>query len=129
MVALVNERYDSKEKRVHVERVIRLLERYINNIKVEYVKTEFSRSLFLGFDKFGGQGDWSEFKTNYEYSDKMFLNEMFSKYGYLHFYDLLVVIYHRQYKKILPEILISLHTSLKKTVNPRINVLVIWKNN
>ena len=74
----------------------------------------FDNPLFLGFDKFGGRGDWSEFKTNYEYSDKMFLNEMFSKYGYLHFYDLLVVIYHLQYKKLLPEILISLHVSLKK---------------
>lgn len=114
LTAFYFDSYDSKEKRVHVEHVIRLLERYINNIQVEYVKTELSRALFLGFDKFGGRGDWSEFKTNYEYSDKVFLNEMFSKYGHLHFYDLLVVIYHLQYKKLLPEILISLHTSFKK---------------
>ena len=114
LTAFYFDSYDSKAKRVHVESVIRLLEKYINNIKVKYVKTELSRALFLGFDKFGGRGDWSEFKTNYEYSDKVFLNEMFSKYGYLHFYDLLVVIYHLQYKKLLPEILISLHASFKK---------------
>ena len=89
-------------------------EGYINNIKVEYVKTKLSKVLFLGFNKFGGRGDWSKFKTNYDYSDKVFLNEMFSKYGHLNFYDLLVVIYHLQYKELLPEILISLHSSFKK---------------
>ena len=105
---------NSKENRVHVERVIRLLEKYINNIKVEYVKTELSRALFLGFDKLGALGDWSKLETNYEYADKVFLNEVFSKYGHLHFYDLLEAIYHLQYKKLLPEILISLHISFKK---------------
>lgn len=106
--------YDSKEKRQHVENVIRMLEKHINNISGEYVKIELSRALFLGFDKFGGHGDWSKYKTNYEYADKVFLNEMFSKYGYLHFYDLLVVIHHLQYKKLLPEILISIYSSFKK---------------
>ena len=105
--------YDSKDKRAHVENVIRLLEKHINIINVEYVKTELSRALFLGSDRFGDRGDY-KFKTNYDYSDKVFLNEIFSKYGHLHFYDLLVVMYHLQYKELLPEILISLHTSFKK---------------
>ena len=39
---------------------------------------------------------------------------MFAKYGYLHFYDLLVVISHLQYKKLLPELLNSLNVSFEK---------------
>ena len=114
LTAFYFDSYDSKEKRIHVEHVIRLLENHINNIGVEYVKVELSRALILGFDRFGAPGDWNKFKTNYDYLDKMFLNEIFSKYGHLHFYDLLIVIYHLQYKKLLPEILISIHISFEK---------------
>lgn len=106
--------YDSKEKRRHIENVIRLMEKYINNIPIEYIKYELSKALFLGFSRYGGIGDWSNLKTIYTYSDKVFLNDIFSKYGNLHFYDLLVVIDHLQYKKLLPEILIGIYNSFNK---------------
>ena len=106
--------YKNKEQRKHIENVINLMEMYINNISVEWVKKELSKALILGFSRFGGSGDWSKYKTSYDYSDKMFLNDIFSKYGYLHFNDLLAVIYHLQYNKLLPEILISINNSFKK---------------
>ncbi len=106
--------YDSKENRKHVEKVIRLMEKYINQIPIEWIKNELIRALFLGFDKFGTRSDWSMSNANYGYSDKMFLNDIFSKYGHIHFSELLVVIQHLQYKKLLPEILISIHKSFEK---------------
>lgn len=108
--------YARKDHRKHVENVIRLMEKYINDISVEWIKKELTIALFLGFSRFGGNADWSKYKTNYEYHDKNFLNEMFSKYGYLHFNDLLNVVCHLQYEKLLPEILISIYNSLKKYI-------------
>lgn len=121
MTAFYFDAYDSKKRRKHIEVVIRVLEKYINNIPIKYVKDELSKALFLGFSKFNGNGDWSKYKTNYDYSDKAFLNDIFSKYGYLHFWDLLVVIHQLQYKKLLPEILISIYNSFKKLVELRGN--------
>lgn len=108
--------YSQKEQRKHVEKVIHLMEEYINTIQVEWVKYELTKALVLGFGGFQVNGDWSKFNTGYDYNDKMFLNEIFSKYGYLHFYDLLDVINHLQYKYLLPEILISICSSFEKYV-------------
>ena len=116
MTAFYFDSYDSKEKRKHVENVIRLMEKYINDVPVNFVKNKLTKALILGFGRFGGSGDWSKYKTNYTYSDKVFLNEIFSKYGYIHFYDLLAVINHLQYSKLLPEILIAIHCSFEKYV-------------
>ncbi len=121
MTAFYFDSYDSKDKRKHVENVIHLMEKYINAIPFEFVKNELTKALILAFGRFGGAGDWSKCKTNYAYSDKAFLNEIFSKYGYLHFYDLLSVINHLQYKKLLPEILIAIHYSFKKYVRLKKN--------
>ena len=70
------------------------MEKYVNSISVEWIRKEFSKALFLGFGRFGENGDWSKVKTSYDYSDKAFSNEMFSKNGHLYFYDMLVVIHH-----------------------------------
>lgn len=116
LTAIYFDAFDSKEKRKQVENCISQMEIYINLISEEKIRNELSKALILGFSRYGGGGDWSKFKTKYEYSDKAFLNKMFSKYGYLHFYDLLVVISHLQYKKLLPELLNSLNVSFKKYV-------------
>ncbi len=116
LTAFYFDSFDSKEKRKHVENCIFLMEKYINLISNESIRNELSKALILGFPRYGWSGDWSKFKTNYEYSNKAFLNKMFSKYGYLHFYDLLVVISHLQYRKLLPELLGSLYVSFEKYV-------------
>ena len=109
--------YVDREQRNHVENVIRSMERYINNISVEWVKNDLSKALFLGFSRFTRVIDRSKCITSYNYLDKAFLNDIFSKYGYLHFNDLLIVINYLQYKKLLPEILISIYSSFKKYIN------------
>lgn len=106
--------YDDREKRDFIEEVLGKLELKIAAIPVERVRQKLSSALILCLDSAGYGTDWSKFKTDYLYSDKMFLNEMFSKYGYLNFNDLINTICKLQYKKLLPEILLSINISFKK---------------
>lgn len=58
--------------------------------------------------------DWNELHTEYSYKDKMFLNEIWSKYGWLHFKNLLYVINQMHITELLPEIILPLNESLRK---------------
>ena len=58
--------------------------------------------------------DWNELHTEYSYKDKVFLNNIWSKYGWYHFKNLLFVIDQMHIKALLPEALIPLNISLQK---------------
>lgn len=106
--------HDNKNNRKLVETIVRSMEERISQISAVGVKRKLSSALILGFSSYGGRSDWSKFKTDYSYFDKMFLNEMFAKYGCFNLNEMISVIWCLQYKKLLPEILPSLCVSLKK---------------
>ena len=106
--------YDNKNNRKLVETIVRSMEERISQISTVGVKQKLSSALILGFSSYGGRSGWSKFKTDYSYFDKMFLNEMFAKYGCFNLNEMISVIWCLQYKKLLPEILPSLCVSLKK---------------
>lgn len=108
--------YNSPENREHIMNVILSMENYINKISKKEIKNELSKALILGFSKYNQYGDWSKCKTEYSYQDKMFLNDKFSKYGYLNFYDMLKVIKKLNFGKLLPEILNSISISFEKYI-------------
>ena len=117
--------FNNKNQRKHIENVINLMEKYINEISNEWIKNELSIALILGFNKYW-RVDLSKENTKYDYLDKMFLNKIFSKYGHKHFYDMLIIISQLQYNKLLPEILISIQIAFKNYIielksNPQVD--------
>ena len=58
--------------------------------------------------------DWNELPTRYSYRDKMFLNKVWSKYGWYHFKNLIYIIDQLHIKELLPQVLIPLNISLRK---------------
>lgn len=123
LTAFYFDSYNNKSDRKLVETIIRKMEKYISQISAVGVKQKLSSALILGFSSYGGRSNWSIFKTDYSYSDKMFLNEMFAKYGYFNINEMIFVIWQLQYKKLLPEILSSLYESLKKYFEKRKQII------
>lgn len=72
------------------------------------------RSRYLYYQLKMSMHDWNELHTEYSYKDKMFLNEIWSKYGWLHFKNLLYVINQMHITELLPEIILPLNESLRK---------------
>lgn len=117
--------YDSPKNRQYIQNVVSLMENHINKIHIKKIKNEFSKALILGlnrFDKYNLYRNLSKYKTEYSYQDKMFLNEKFSKYGYLNFSNMLEVVKMLHYDKLLPEILISISTSFTKYIQSDKNI-------
>ena len=101
-----------------------MLEDKINTLADEKAKRQFSKMLLLTL---GAYGDWSKLEAGYEYEDKMFLNDIWCKYGIHHLKELIEVVYQLQYKKLLPEVLRALnHCFAENEVNERLlgNVIV-----
>ena len=69
--------------------------------------------MFLTLGKFH-MHDWNEIYTSYEYRDKVFLNTLWGKYGWLHFGNLVRVIDQMHITELLPEVLVALDESLNK---------------
>jgi len=90
--------YDNQNNRNLVETIIGKMEKYITQISIINVKQKLSSALILGFSRYDGRSDWSNCKTDYSYSDKMFLNEMFAKYGYFNLNEMVFVVCQLQYK-------------------------------
>lgn len=72
--------YSDKDKRRSLENKILYLESKINHIKSDYVRIQLYKSLMFSLTRYC-HGDWSKAKTKYSYSNKMFLNSQFKKYG------------------------------------------------
>lgn len=110
--------YNNAEVRSQCEVIIKCMEDKINYISDEKVRDRLYAMLFLTLGKFH-MHDWNAIHTDYSYKDKMFLNNIWSKYGWLHFKNLLYVIDQMHIKALLPEVLIPLNTSLQKLKDNR----------
>ena len=105
--------HNNADIRRRCEEIIKCMEDKINYISDEKARNQFSAMFFLTLGKFH-MNDWNKLRTEYSYRDKMFLNNIWSKYGCLHFKNLLYVIDQMHIKALLPEVLISLNISLQK---------------
>lgn len=115
--------YDNNDGRKFIESIINSLEIQIKKIPIEKVKQKFFSSLIFGFSNYYNISSWEKCKTFYSYRDKMFLNNMFSKYGHFNFNEMIFIIYKLQYKKLLPEILISINNAFKKYFEEKNNII------
>lgn len=104
--------YNNPSMRFECQNIIKKLEGIINFIANDFVKNELTKSLIMFIPEFEMMGDWSKCITQYSYTDKMFLSEMFEKYGGEHLEDLFLTIYKLQIKYLLPEILIPLNIAI-----------------
>lgn len=98
--------YKDKALRVRCKKSICVLENKINTLADEKAERQFSKMLLLTL---GAYGDWSKLEAGYEYEDKMFLTDIWYKYGVYHLKELIEVVYQMQYKKLLPEVLRALN--------------------
>lgn len=105
--------YGNVEIRRQCETIIKSIEIKITHINDDKVRDRLYSMLFLTLGKFHTR-DWNEIHTEYSYRDKMFLNTIWSKYGWLHFKNLLHVIDQMHINALLPEVLIPLNKSLYK---------------
>lgn len=105
--------YNDRVKRAKCEDILFALEKKIEAIQFENIKTELYKSLILSVTTYGGSGDWSKCPSGYSYHDIMFLNKMFAKYGGFNLNELLIVVNKLHLKKLLPYILLSIRDSFK----------------
>ena len=115
---------------------IKNIEKKLLVIKDRKIKNELSKIMFLT-DKCFSFTNWNELVTKFSYSDKCFLNDIWSKYGKYHLMVMFNIIYNMHIDKLLPEILISINNCFNeakknqesfreviKKVNGIINMLI-----
>ena len=101
--------------RKQCEETIKCIEKKISSISNDKVKNKLYRMLFLTLGHFHMDNcNWNKLHTEYSYKDKIFLNDIWTKYGWLHFKNFLYVIDQMHIKALLPEVLIPLNISLIK---------------
>ncbi len=83
-----------------LKRNILKIEERILTLPKGWVKQQLTEMLLLTFPKYAMK-DWNELQTSYSYADKMFLVELWSRYG------------HEHITELLPEILIPIHESIR----------------
>ena len=107
--------YREKGKRDDIEKKIRILETYVNNIPEDYVRNNLEKRLFLCKGRYSSW-DVNKVKAEYSYKDKCFLNEQIEKYGSNHLIDVLYTVYLLNISELLPEILISISSCFTKAI-------------
>ena len=105
--------HSNAQLRANCKKAILTLEQAINQINCERSKIVLYKAVILSVTDSIVYADWSECGSGYSYRDKQFLNEQFTKYGKYHFEDMIRTIYKMHYRKLMPEILISLSEVLK----------------
>ena len=98
--------------RRHCEIVLHRLETIVTDIKNDALRHELERILIFSPGRYGLLGDWSKIKVSYCNRDKVFLGEMFKKYGFNHINDIVNVIFKFHYSELFPEILPTFASSL-----------------
>ena len=98
--------YDNRALRLNIEEKIEYIELKIEKITFDNLKQELGRCLYLSPRKFDR---WTpeDIKTQYEYTDKMFLNTQLEKYGKYDIKNSMRTIYLLKMDELLPEILIA----------------------
>jgi len=89
------------------------IEERILTLPEGWVRQQLTGMLLLSFPKYTMK-DWNELQTSYSYADKMFLVEIWSRYGYEHFIELINIVYQLHITELLPEVLIPIHESIRK---------------
>ena len=107
--------FREKGKRDDIEKKIRILETYINNIPDNYVRNILEKRLFLCKGRYS-RWDVNKVKAEYSYKDKCFLNVQIEKYGSNHLVDVLYTIYLLNINELLPEILVSISSCFTKAI-------------
>ncbi|WP_349946743.1 SMEK domain-containing protein [Lacrimispora sp. BS-2] len=87
---------------------IRNVEKRLISITNEKVRTELSKIMFSTLGRFH-LNDWNKLTTSFSYSDKCFLNDLWSKYGKNHPIGMLNVIHQMHIDELLPEVLVSVN--------------------
>lgn len=107
--------FREKGKRDDIEKKIRILETYVNNISEDHVRNILEKRLFLCKGRYS-RWDVNKVKTEYSYKDKYFLNVQIEKYGSNHLMDVLYTVYLLNISELLPEILISISSCFTKAI-------------
>ena len=116
LLATYYDAYSDKPKRKECEQIIKKLESEIKDcVTIDTMQRELFKLLIFSLK--GYEGDWSSCKTCYSFSDKQFLNEMFSKYGKYHFRGFIETIMQMNIKELLPEVIISINASFEGAMN------------
>ena len=100
--------HSNKSLRSDCKNAIIQLEQAIGKINCERSKRALYKAVIISVQCARFLSDWSGYKAEYSYQDKLFLNEQFSKYGKYYLEDVIQTIYKLHHDKLLPEILISL---------------------
>lgn len=107
--------FREKGKRDDIEKKIRILETYVNNISEDHVRNNLEKRLFLCKGRYS-RWDVNKVKTEYSYKDKYFLNVQIEKYGSNHLMDVLYTVYLLNISELLPDILISISSCFTKAI-------------
>ena len=107
--------FREKGKRDDIEKKIRILETYVNNIPEDYVRNILEKRLFLCKGRYS-RWDVNKVQAEYSYKDKCFLNAQIEKYGSNHLMDVLYTVYLFNISELLPEILISISSCFTKAI-------------
>lgn len=102
-------------KRDDIEKKIRILETYVNNIPDDYVRNTLEKRLFLCKGRYS-KWDINKVKAEYSYKDKCFLNAQIEKHGSNHLVDVLYTIYLLNINELLPEILVSISSCFTNAI-------------
>lgn len=113
LLAVFFDGYNNVEIRRKCEAVLLAIEDKIGHISDTRVRDTLYKMMFLTLGKFHMR-DWKEIHTEYSYKDKIFLNTIWTKYGWLHFKNLLYVIDQMHIAELLPEVILPLNESLSK---------------
>ena len=115
LLAVYFDAHNDTGVRKQCEETIKCIEKKISSISNDKVKNKLYRMLFLTLGHFHMDNcNWNKLHTEYSYKDKIFLNDIWTKYGWLHFKNFLYVIDQMHIKALLPEVLIPLNISLIK---------------
>lgn len=105
--------YSNAEVRGQCATIVKDIESKIAHICDERARNRLYSMMFLTLGKIHMR-DWNELDTTYSYKDKMFLNGIWSKYGWLHFKNMLYVIDQMHITDLLPEVVVPLRESINK---------------
>ena len=105
--------YNNAAVRNQCEAILKEIEYKIAHINDIKVRENLYAMMFLTLGDYH-MSDWNKFHTKYSYKDKIFLNRIWSKYGWLYFKNLLRVIDQMHIVELLPEVIIPLNRSLYK---------------
>ncbi|MBQ7242803.1 MAG: hypothetical protein IJS52_01150, partial [Bacilli bacterium] len=106
--------FKDKSRRALLSRLYRTLEKRIKEIGDECAQNELERCLVFAPPRFSNIDNLKNKECGYSFEDKEFLCELYGKYGWRHFKDMLTSLYRFHYKNLLPEVLVPLASAIQE---------------